>query len=383
MVHFGYMQNNIRLSRSDLSYREYISTFRCFRDGMLGMGKYVKVFEELLEKYFNSNVICVSSGTSALHLALESLNINSKAEVLVPSLTYVATFQAITAAGLKPKPVDVDPLTGNINVNNLKKSYSSKCKVIIPVLYAGNTSNYRDILNWAKEKSLRVVCDAAHAFGSKDKDQLVGSFGDITCFSFDGIKNITSGEGGCIVSKDKNLIDLVKDKRLLSVNKDSEMRYSNKRSWDFDVYNQGWRYHMSNIHASIGIAQFKRKDKFFLKRKNLAKYYDYLLEKSSRVKIFRRNYDDIVPHIYPVLISDKIDKISFIKFLNKKGIQVGIHYKPNHLLTFFSNNIRLINTEKLYSQLLSLPLHTLLNKKQLRYIVSVINSYNLENHSCN
>ena len=313
MVHFGYMQNNIRLSRSDLSYREYISTFRCFRDGMLGMGKYVKVFEELLEKYFNSNVICVSSGTSALHLALESLNINSKAEVLVPSLTYVATFQAITAAGLKPKPVDVDPLTGNINVNNLKKSYSSKCKVIIPVLYAGNTSNYRDILNWAKEKSLRVVCDAAHAFGSKDKDQLVGSFGDITCFSFDGIKNITSGEGGCIVSKDKNLIDLVKDKRLLSVNKDSEMRYSNKRSWDFDVYNQGWRYHMSNIHASIGIAQFKRKDKFFLKRKNLAKYYDYLLEKSSRVKIFRRNYDDIVPHIYPVLISDKIDKISFIK----------------------------------------------------------------------
>ena len=211
----------------------------------------------------------------------------------------------------------------------------------------------------------------------------MGSFGDITCFSFDGIKNITSGEGGCIVSKDKNLIDLVKDKRLLSVNKDSEMRYSNKRSWDFDVYNQGWRYHMSNIHASIGIAQFKRKDKFFQKRKNLAKYYDYLLEKSSRVKIFRRNYDDIVPHIYPVLISDKIDKISFIKFLNKKGIQVGIHYKPNHLLTFFSNNIRLINTEKLYSQLLSLPLHTLLNKKQLRYIVSVINSYNLENHSCN
>ena len=127
------------------------------------------------------------------------------------------------------------------------------------MLYAGNTSQYRLILKWAKEKSLRVVCDAAHAFGSSDEGDLVGNFGDITCFSFDGIKNITSGEGGCIVSKDMNLINLVKDKRLLSVNKDSEMRYSNQRSWEFDVYNQGWRYHMSNVHASIGISQFKRK----------------------------------------------------------------------------------------------------------------------------
>jgi len=138
---------------------------------------------------------------------------------------------------------------------------------------------------------------------------------------------------------------------------------------------------MSNVHASIGITQFKRKEQFFRKRKSLAKYYDFLLKESDLVNFFSRNYHEIVPHIYPVLINNKIDKIDFIKFLNQNGIQVGIHYKPNHFLSFFESKHNFPNTEKLYSKLLSLPLHTLLSKRHLRYIVNVMNSYNFANHS--
>lgn len=369
------MRSEIRLSRSDIGLFEYISVFSCLKEGMLGMGRYVKKFEDLLCQFFDSNVVCVSSGTAALHLALESLQLPENSEVLVPSLTYVATFQAIKAAGLIPRSVDVDPLTGNINIDNLEKKYNSSCKAVVPMLYAGNTSQYRLILKWAKEKSLRVVCDAAHAFGSSDEGDLVGNFGDITCFSFDGIKNITSGEGGCVVSKDMNLINLVKDKRLLSVNKDSEMRYANRRSWEFDVYNQGWRYHMSNVHASIGISQFKRKNYFFQRRQALAKYYDKLLFDSEKVSFFKRNYNEVVPHIYPVKLDFSVDRNNFIKYLNNNKIQVGIHYKPNHQLSFFENNISLPNTENLCPRLLTLPLHTLLNFKQIRYIVSKIKHY--------
>ncbi|MDC3148157.1 aminotransferase class I/II-fold pyridoxal phosphate-dependent enzyme [Prochlorococcus sp. AH-716-I07] len=374
-VHIGFMQSDIRLSRSDIKIKDYISVINCLRDGMLGMGKYVKDFEDLLQDYFSSNVVCVSSGTSALHLALEALNFERGSEVLVPSLTYLATFQAIKAAGLKPRPVDIDITSGNINIENLDNAFNSSCKAIIPVLYAGNTSHYRDILQWANKKSLRVISDAAHAFGSKDSSELVGSFGDITCFSFDGIKNITSGEGGCVVSQDLNLINTVKDKRLLSVNKDSEMRYTNKRSWEFDVYSQGWRYHMSNVHASIGISQFKRRNKFFKKRQLIAKYYDTLLSNSKVVSIFKRNYDEVVPHIYPVIIKSGFERKYLIEYLNQQKIQVGIHYKPNHQLTYFKSEDSLVNTEKLYPKLLSLPLHTLLSFKQVRYIVSKINSY--------
>ena len=342
---------------------------------MLGMGRFVNAFESLLSSYFNSNVVCVSSGTSALHLALESLNLPPSSHVLVPSLTYVATFQSITAAGLIPLPVDIDPDTGNMSQMTLEKVFSDKCKAVVPVLYAGDSKHYRNILNWAKKKSLRVVCDAAHAFGSTDKGQLIGSFGDITCFSFDGIKNITSGEGGCIVSKEIDFIDLVKDKRLLAVHKDTDMRYLNKRSWEFDVYTQGWRYHMSNINASIGITQFHRRSKFFNKRRSLARYYDQLLDNSLIVTPFLRDYSQVVPHIYPVLINQDIDRDSLRKYMIDRGVQIGIHYKPNHILTFFKNNNDLVHTEKIYPRLISLPLHTLLTFRQIRYITSILASY--------
>ena len=369
------MPTDIRLSRSDIGISEYLSVIKCLKKGMLGMGQEVAEFENLLANYLNSNVVCVSSGTAALHLALEALNLDRGSEVLVPSLTYVATFQAITAAGMVPKSVDIDPDTGNISCKYLENALTSKCKVVLPVLYAGNTSHYRNIIRWAKAKSLRVVCDAAHAFGSVDKGELVGSFGDITCFSFDGIKNITSGEGGCIVSKDLDVINLSKDKRLLSVHKDSEMRYENKRSWDFDVSNQGWRYHMSNVHASLGISQFKRRNAFFRKRKKIAKLYDLLLNDSKVLKPFKRNYEEIVPHIYPVLLNDNINREGFINYLRRRRIQIGIHYKPNHCLTFFKSDISLKNTEDTYSRLISLPIHTLLRKRTIKYIVNCISSF--------
>ena len=139
----------------------------------------------------------------------------------------------------------------------------------MPVHYTGGVSNLNEIYEIADELNLRVIEDAAHSFGSKYNSKRIGSFGDISCFSFDGIKNITSGEGGCIVSSDKNVIDKIKDLRLLGVEKDSENRYLGKRTWSFDVNKQGWRYHMSNIMASIGIQQLK-KFKIFFKEKKIS-----------------------------------------------------------------------------------------------------------------
>ena len=142
----------------------------------------------------------------------------------------------------------------------------------MPTHYGGNAGNIDEIYKIAKYYNLRVIEDAAHAFGSLNKNKLIGSFGDIACFSFDGIKNITSGEGGCIVSNDKKIIKLSKEIRFLSIEKETENRYLKKKQYFFDVKRQGWRYHMSDIMAAIGIEQFNKIDRFSKRRKQIAKY---------------------------------------------------------------------------------------------------------------
>jgi dTDP-4-amino-4,6-dideoxygalactose transaminase len=231
------------------------------------------------------------------------------------------------------------------------------------------------IYKFAKTNGLRVIEDAAHAFGTEYKGKVIGSIGDIVCFSFDGIKNITSGEGGCVVSSDVNIIEYIKDARLLGVENDSNKRYLGERSWTFDVFNQGWRFHMSNIMAAIGIVQFKKLNNFIVKRRKLAKQYDSLFLGNEKIKILERDYNTVVPHIYPVLIKGLKDyKVGIQKWLLDKGIQTGFHYQPNHLLAYYKQNkLSLPTTEKIANELLTLPLHPDLKISDVKFIVDELN----------
>ena len=189
----------IKLSKSSIGEEERLSVLKVLDNEMLGMGENVKMFEDILSNFFNRKTICVVNGTCALQLAIQAVGIKEGDEVLVQSLTYVATFQAIVASGGIPISCDIDPNTLLIDLKDAEKKLSSKTKIIIPVHYAGDAGELDLIYDFAKKNSLRVIEDAAHAFGSISNQKLIGSFGDIACFSFDGIKNITSGEGGCIV----------------------------------------------------------------------------------------------------------------------------------------------------------------------------------------
>ena len=170
------------------------------------MGTQVGEFEKELSRFFGRPAICVSTGTAALQLALQALGVGQGDEVLVQSLTYVASFQAISATGATAVCCDVDPATITLDVCDVESKITSKTKAIMPVHYAGGVGELDAIYEVAKKYNLRVIEDAAHAFGSSHKSRLVGSYGDIACFSFDGIKNITSGEGGCIVTNDTDVI---------------------------------------------------------------------------------------------------------------------------------------------------------------------------------
>ncbi len=362
----------IKLSKSIISDLEKKAVLRILDKEYLGMGEEVANFEKILENFFGKTAICVVNGTAALHLALQAHNIGPDDEVLIQSITYVASIQAITATGAKPIFCDIRKDTLTIDIEDAKKKITCKTKAIMPVHYAGGVGNLDEVYNFAKQNNLIIIEDAAHAFGTTYKGTKVGSFGHTTCFSFDGIKNITSGEGGCVVSSDKNVINKIKDARLLGVENDTQARYSNKRSWEFDVKNQGWRYHMSNIMASIGIVQMSRFEEFILIKKELAKLYFDKLKNFEEIKLLNIDRDNTVMHIFPILLENSFLRNNLKEYLLEKRIQTGLHYYPNHLLSFFKNESSngLPNTSEIYQKLLTLPFHPDLKTDDINYIVN-------------
>lgn len=349
----------IRLSKSCLSSAEKQAVMGVLDREFLGMGNEVQQFENALTEFFGRPVVCVVNGTAALHLAIQACDIGSGDEVLVPSLTYVSSFQAISATGATPIACDIDPETCILDWRDAERRLTSRTKAIMPVHYSGGVGDLSGIYDFARRHGLRVIEDAAHAFGTTYNAKRVGGFGDISCFSFDGIKNITCGEGGCVVTDDQVVIRKIQDARLLGVEKDTEKRYVGQRSWEFDVTTQGWRYHMSNIMAAIGIEQLKRFPEMARTRQNLSRRYDELLQGCSRVQLLPRDYTTVVPHIYVIRLKGVEDRNAVRSQLLDHGVQTGIHYQPNHELSFYKNTemAPLPVTATVFSELLTLPLH--------------------------
>lgn len=358
----------MRLSRSIVGDAEARAVADVIiKDGYLGMGAETRRFEEEVAAFLGVQpwqVVSANSGTAALQLAvfaaLQGLESPPDApEVLVPSLTFVASFQAVLAAGCVPVACDVLLETGTLDLADAERRMSSRAIAVMPVDYASNPWHLDESYAFADRHGLRVVEDAAHAFGCRHHGRKIGSFGDLVCFSFDGIKNITCGEGGCLVVFDEQSARIAGDARLLSVEGDTAKRFAGARSWNPDVRLPGWRFHMSNIMAAIGRTQLARLESEFIPaRRQLARLYHERLKELSGVALLRTDPEDfIVPHIMPVrILHGRKDAVA--DALQAADIPTGVHYKPNHLLTLFGGGReRLPAAEALYSELLTLPLH--------------------------
>jgi len=363
---------NYRLSQPEISEDEILSVTNVLRSEFFGMGREVASFEEKLGSFFGRETLCVSTGTAAVQLGLIGAGVKFGDEVLVPSLTFVATYQAISAIGAIPVSCDVNPNSLQIDLGDARKRITPKTKAIVPVYFVGATNCLDSVTEFGKVNNLRVVADAAHAFGSKHRGELVGSFGDISCFSFDGIKNITSGEGGCIVTDDQAALLRIRDARLLGVIGDSEKRKNRERSWDFDVEYQGWRFHMSDIFAAIGMVQLKKLETNSKKRQELFNRYVTNLKDHSRITLFDWNTaSGMVPHIFVLRVPGLKDRDGLRLQLENLGVPTGVHYKPNHLLKFYKTAYKLPTTESVYPEILTLPLHTRLSQSDIDNICEI------------
>ena len=369
----------IHISRSAVGAAELEAMGRVMHhDGYLGMGREVRAFEAELKAYLGGQedrtVICVNSGTAALHLAVAAVT-SPGDEVLVQSLTFVASFQAISAAGAVPVACEVYPETVTLDLEDAARRITPRTRAVMPVHYASNPGDLEAIYGFARRYGLRVIEDAAHAFGSTYKGGKIGSFGDLACFSFDGLKNITSGEGGAVVTADPKVIQSVQDARLLGVQRDTEKRYQGARSWEFDVQHQGYRYHLSNLFAALGRVQLGRfEGEFKPRRIELAQKYRTAFAGTSDRDLMLLHGDPgpIVPFMFVIrVLNGKRDGLR--QFLLARGIECGIHYKPNHLLSFYGGGREALPvTEKLYEELLTLPLHPGLADAEIDAIIAAV-----------
>ena len=341
-----------------------------FESGWLGLGSNTYCFEKEVSKFLEAkNVIAVNTGTSALHLALDAFGIGRGDEVIVPSLTYAASIQPIINLGAVPIFCEVQEQNLLIDLNNVESLITSNTKAVMPIHYCGNPCDMDRLIDMSKKYNFKIIEDAAHAFGSSYKGRKIGSFGDATCFSFDPIKVITCGEGGAVVLGDNEIAEEIRKKRLLGINKDTWHRYKNERNWFYEVTTTGYRYHMSNINAAIGLVQLNKLDHFISRRRWICEQYDNAFKELDFITPLKINYDDVAPFMYIIRVPGK--QTEFMEFLGERGIGTGVHYIANHIHPLFrkysSSDLPL--TTRLWNEIVTIPLHCRLSDNDVQKVI--------------
>ena len=345
--------------------------------GWLGMGKSVDEFEKKIKKICklkDKHVVTVNTGYSAIHTALILMNIRKGDEVITPAFNNIADLQSILSVGGKIVFADIDKSLC-LDPFKLEKLITKKTKAIIVCDYGMKLANHDKIKFIAKKYKLRVLHDAAHSFGSVYKKKKIGSFSDITMFSFDPVKTITAIDGGAIIVNTKKERDLAHKIRLMGMGQSQSVMYKNKRAWTYDVSVHGYRYHLANLHAAIGVSQIDDFIKIKKTRISTVKYFNKNIIDNSLIEKPILN-NRLVPFIYYLRIKNDLRE-EFMKYLNKKGIDTGIHWQPGNKFQLFKKikNNHLLETNKVANEIVTIPLHTNMKFKDQKKISQTINNF--------
>ena len=368
----------IPFHRTDLGNEEIAAASEAIQSGWLTMGDRTFEFEREFSKYTGaSNSIAVNSCTAALHLALRAAGIQAGDEVIIPAMTFIATWEIITYSGAVPVLCDVLKENFLIDPLDIEKKITQKTKAIIPVHYGGESCDMGAIMDIARKYKISVIEDAAHALPTFYKGQMVGTIGDITCFSFYATKTLTTGEGGMITTENHEWAERMKRLRLHGITKDAWNRYSDKGSWEYDVSEAGYKYNITDIASAIGIEQLKKSDKMNIARREIAFKYNAVFGKSGFLDIWKvRDGAGCAWHLYPVklnLDALKINRNKFIDELKKRGISTSVHYIPMYRFSVFKGSGYTENLfpgcEDIYSREISLPIYPGMTGKESDYVI--------------
>ncbi len=328
-------------SRPSISQAAIDEVVSCLQSGWITTGPRVAQFTEALQHYFNApHVLPVMSATAGLHLSLLAMNLEPGDEVITTPLTFAATLNAIVLAGAKPVLIDIDPQTLNMDLNLLEAAINKRTRVILPVHFAGLPLDINLLYDIAAKYELRVLEDAAHAIGSEYQGQRIGSMGDVQVFSFHPNKNMTTVEGGCIVTRDTQFADQISRLRFHGIDRQAWNRYGKSGSQDYEVVLPGYKSNMTDVQAALGIHQLRELAGFITRRNELANRYQEALSDWPQWNLPQRpSYDHLHSwHIYTPLINEDItgmNRDQFMQAMKECNIGTGLHYRAVHLYPYY------------------------------------------------
>ena len=343
-------------------------------------GPKLDIFEQKFKKFTKSKyAIGVSNATAALYLSLKALGIKKNDEVIVPDLTFVATANVVLQVGATPVLVDIDDETLNISTESIIKNISRKTKAIIPVHLAGTPCDMQKIMKIARSNSLKVIEDCAHGIGTSYNKKHVGNFGNAGCFSFYPTKNLTTIEGGMIITNDEKIADFIQLARNHGMSRSLMSRYSSGKPWEYDIKDIGYNYRLDEIRSALGISQLQKLTILNKKRLTAFLYYNKGLKNIPGLIVpNEKNFRDNSCHLYIIRITAdaKISRDKLFYSLQKKGIGSSVHYKPLHEFTLFRkkgiSRGSLSISKRIYKEILSLPMYPQLPRSSQDYIIKSI-----------
>lgn len=358
----------IPIMKPNLSGNELKYVSDCVKtEWISSQGYYVTKFEELVGEYIGSPyAVAVSNGTVALHLALVSLGIGEGDEVIVPDMTFAASINAVLHAGATPVLVDVDKETFNISISEIEKVITEKTKAIMPVHLYGNPCDMDAINQIAKAHGILVIEDAAEAFGSEYKGKKVGGLSDASTFSFYGNKTITTGEGGIILFKSKEVYEHA------CILRDHGMR-KDRRYWHDCV---GYNFRMTNLQAAIGVAQMERIDNVIERKISIADYYLQRFNCIKEIKLPKLEFENSLNTfwLFTILLDENTDREEFRKLLSNKEIETRPTFVSAHEMPPYSDLKRgeVPNSKLISKKGVSIPSYIDLTHTELEYIADQI-----------
>lgn len=355
------------------------------KSGWLTTGPKTKQFEKNFADFVSSKyALAVNSATAGLHLGLEALGVGPGDKVITTVHTFTATAEVIRYLGADPVFVDIEGDSFNIDCDDIEKALISnpEVKVIMPVHYAGQSANMTRIMALAKQYKVKVLEDAAHAVPSTHQGQIIGTFGDITVYSFYANKTITTGEGGMLVTNNDDYAKRIGCMRLHGISKDVFDRFtSTKPSWHYEVVAPGFKYNMTDIAASLGIHQLKKAWLLQQRRKEIAYKYNEAFSQLPVKTPFIVSEDDVHSwHLYVLQLN--LDAISisrdrFIEILAEKGVGTSVHYIPLHYHPYWQETYNLREADfpkssQAFNRIVSLPNYPKMTDDHVEKVISTV-----------
>lgn len=374
--------NQIPVFKPLIEKEEIAAAVESLELGWLGMGSYVKQFEEAvadvcqLGTNSDKHVVAVSTGHAALHLSLLIMGVGPGDEVITPSFNNAADFQAIRACGAEPVFIDIDENTFCIDTTKIEELITEKTKCIIAMDYDIFICDHDALSDISRRTSIPILHDAAHSFGSRYKGSPIGNQHQYTMFSFDPVKTITCIDGGAIIVRGEDAVKKLQAKRLIGMTQPAAQMYTNSRAWTYDIEELGFRYHMANLHAAIGVSQINKIDEIRRTRQQTCKRYYEELSHLDWIIAPRGEFDNVNPFLYYIrVLNGQRDELR--EHMKKHGVDTGIHWQAGHSFSFFkdcrSGSLKV--TDNIVEQIISLPLHSKMNENDIDQIIHSIISF--------